>query len=171
MASTMLPDTRVPGTMVPVDERLPQVLPSDRLLESGKPVPALRQELRRIDDLSNAGSVLLCWAQPAAIIGLAVWLAHPVAYVVAAVLQGTSFARLAILGHEAAPAFVPFEAYRRSHFAHHKEEFGPNEPDMNLYVGYPITQASMRRKLWRDARGTTGWKNLTPLFLALRAPA
>jgi fatty acid desaturase len=190
MASTMVPDTLVPGTMVPVDERLPQVLPSDRLLESGKPVPALRQDLRRIDDLRNVGSVVLCWAQPAAIVGLAVWIAHPAAYLVAVVLQGTSFARMAILGHEAAhkllftnkrlndavgrwllayPAFVPFEAYRRSHFAHHKEEFGPNEPDMNLYVGYPITRSSLRRKLWRDARGTTGWKNLKPLFLALRS--
>lgn len=180
----------VPGSMVPVDDRLPQVLPSDRLLESGKPVPELRQQLRQIDDVRNVGSVLLCWAQPAAIIAGVVWIAHPVAYLVAIVLQGASHARLAILGHEAAhkllftnkrandivgrwllsyPSFVPFEAYRRSHFAHHKEEFGPNEPDMNLYVGYPITRASMRRKLWRDARGSTGWKNLKPLFFALRS--
>jgi fatty acid desaturase len=192
MASTMVPERTVPGTMVPVDDRLPQVLPSERLLESGKAIPEVRQELRRIDDVRNVGSVLLCWAQPLAIIGLAVWIAHPVAYVVAAVLQGTSHARLAILGHEAAhkllftnkrandvvgrwllayPAFVPFEAYRRSHFAHHKEEFGPNEPDMNLYVGYPITRASMKRKLWRDARGTTGWKNLKPLFQAVLSPS
>jgi fatty acid desaturase len=178
--------------MVPVDERLPQVLPTDRLLESGKAIPELRQDLRRIDDLRNVGSVLLCWAQPLVIIGLAVWIANPFAYLVAMVLQGTSHARLAILGHEAAhkllftnkrandvvgrwllayPAFVPFEAYRRSHFAHHKEEFGPNEPDMNLYVGYPITSASMKRKLWRDARGSTGWKNMKPLFLALTSPS
>ena len=66
------------------------------------------------------------------------------------------------------PAFLPFEAYRRSHFAHHKEEFGPNEPDIPLYRGYAITRASMRRKLWRDARGSTGWKLLKPLFGALR---
>jgi fatty acid desaturase len=183
--------TMVPLTMVPDAKVLPDVLPTERLLESGKPVPELRVELRRIDDLRNVGSVVLCWAQPAAIMAAAAWIAHPFAYVVAAVLMGFSHARLAILGHEAAhkllftnkrandlvgrwllayPAFVPFEAYRRSHFAHHKEEFGPNEPDMALYVGYPITKASFRRKLWRDARGTTGWKNLKPLFLALRSP-
>ena len=180
----------VPGTMVPVDDRLPQVLPSERLGDTGKALPPLRAELRRIDDVRNVGSVVLCWAQPAAIVGLAVWLAHPLAYLAAVVLQGASFARLAILGHEAAhkllftdkrfndwvgrwllayPAFVPFEAYRRSHFAHHKEEFGPNEPDIPLYRGYPITTASMRRKLWRDARGTTGWKLFKPLFGALRS--
>ena len=54
--------------------------------------------------------------------------------------------------------------YRRSHFAHHREEFGPNEPDMNLYVGYPITRASFRRKLRRDAVGVSGWKNLRALL-------
>ena len=42
---------------------------------------------------------------------------------------------------------------------------GPNEPDLNLYNGYPITEASFRRKLWRDARGTSGWKNLKGLLL------
>jgi fatty acid desaturase len=182
--------TMEPSTMVPTADRLPDVLPTDRLLESGKPVPALRHDLRRIDDARNVGSVVLCWAQPALVIAAAVWIGNPIAYVAAGVVMGTCHARLAILGHEAAhkllftnkrandfvgrwllayPAFVPFEAYRRAHFAHHKEEFGPNEPDMNLYVGYPITKDSFRRKLWRDARGSTGWKNLKPLFLAMRS--
>lgn len=176
--------------MAPPVELLPQVLPTERLTVSGMPVPALRAELRRIDDVRNVGSVLLCWVQAALTVGLAVWVAHPVAYAVAVVLMGPAFARFAILGHEAAhkllftnkrwndvvgrwllayPAFVPFEAYRRSHFAHHKEEFGPNEPDLNLYEGYPITRASLRRKLWRDAVGISGWKNLKPLLLALRS--
>ena len=177
-------------TMVPDAVALPDVLPTERLLESGKPAPVIRSGLRRIDDVRNVGSVLLCWAQPAATVALAAWWANPVGYVLAAVTMGFAHARLAILGHEAAhkllftdkrandvvgrwllsyPAFIPFEAYRRSHFAHHKEEFGPNEPDMNLYQGYPITKASFRRKMWRDARGSTGWKNLKALGLALRS--
>lgn len=190
MATTMVRRGTEPGTMVPTADRLPDVLPTDRLTATGMPVPAVRAELRRIASYRNVGSVVLCWAQVAATVGLAMWVANPAGYVVAAVLMGPAHARLAILGHEAAhkllftnkrwndvvgrwlvsyPAFVPFEAYRRSHFAHHKEEFGPNEPDMGLYAGYPITRSSWRRKLWRDARGTTGWKNLKPLFLALRS--
>jgi fatty acid desaturase len=178
-------------TMVPPAERLPEVLPTARLTASAMPVPAVRAELRRIASIRNVGSVVLAWLQPVAVCLAAVWIAHPLGYVAAVVVQGASHARMAILGHEAAhkllfrnkrandvvgrwllsyPAFVPFEAYRRAHFAHHKEEFGPNEPDMKLYVGYPITTASFRRKLWRDARGTTGWKTLKPLFLALRSP-
>ena len=176
--------------MVPPAQHLPEVLPTGRLTGSGMPIPAVRVKLRRIASIRNVGSVVMAWGQAIGVAVVAVWIAHPLAYVAAVVLQGASHARMAILGHEAAhkllftnkrandvvgrwllsyPAFVPFEAYRRSHFAHHKEEFGPNEPDMNLYVGYPITRASLRRKLWRDARGTSGWKSLKPLFLALRS--
>jgi fatty acid desaturase len=134
---------------------------------------------------------VLCWVQAFATIGLAVWIGHPLAYVAAFLLMGPAFARFAILGHEAAhkllftnkdwndrvgrwvlayPSFVPLDAYRRGHFAHHKDEFGPNEPDLNLYNGYPITRASFRRKLWRDARGTSGWKNLKGLLSAFTSP-
>lgn len=177
------------ATMVPPAERLPDVLPTDRLTASGLPVPELRAELRRIDDLRNVGAIALAWVQAVVTIGAAVVIGHPLAYVAGIVLMGPVFARFAIIGHEAAhkllftdkrwndlvgrwlvayPAFVPLDAYRRGHVAHHKEEFGPHEPDMNLYVGYPISRRSFRRKLVRDAVGISGWKNLKPLLLALR---
>ncbi len=174
-------------TMVPAADRLPAVLPTDRLTVSGMPVPELRTELRRIPNLRNAWAVAVAWIQAGVIIGLAAWAAHPVAYLLAVVAMGTTFARLAILAHEAAhkllfsnrslndhlgrwlcayPAFVPLEAYRRSHFAHHRDELGPKEPDMALYAGYPITRASFGRKLRRDAVGISGAKNLVPLLKA-----
>lgn len=176
--------------MVPAAELLPSVLPTDRLTASGLPVPEIRRELRQINDLRNVGSVVLCWLHAAVTIGAAIWIGHPVGYVVAIVFMGPVFSRFAILGHEAAhkllftnkrrndfvgkwfvayPAFVPFTVYRRGHFAHHKEEFGPNEPDMNFYVGYPISRASLGRKLRRDAVGISGWKNLKSLLKALRS--
>ncbi len=175
------------GGLVPPDDRLPDVLPTERLTESAMPVPEIRSELRRIDDVRNVATVALAWVQAAVTIGLAVWIAHPLAYAAAVVLMGPVFARFAIIGHEAAhkllftnkrlndavgkwlagyPGFVPLEIYRRSHFAHHKEEFGPNEPDMNLYVDYPVSRTSFRRKLVRDAVGISGWKNLKPLLRA-----
>ena len=178
-------------TMVPPAELLTDVLPTERLTASGMAVPEVRAELRRIRDLRNVGTVVATWAQALGTIGLAVWIGHPLAYAAAFLLMGPAFARFAILGHEAAhkllftnkrwndvvgrwlvayPSFVPLDGYRRSHFAHHKDEFGPNEPDMNLYNGYPITEASFRRKLVRDARGSSGWKNLKGLLLALKSP-
>jgi fatty acid desaturase len=56
------------------------------------------------------------------------------------------------------PAFTPTDLYRRGHMAHHRDEFGPDEPDIPLYRGYPIQRDSLRRKLVRDATGRTGWK-------------
>jgi fatty acid desaturase len=109
--------------------------------------------------------------------------------VVTFVLMGRAFALYGILGHEAAhrllfskrgandgigrwglsyPGFVPFDVYRRSHFAHHRDEMGPEEPDVNLYAKYPITRDSMGRKLRRDAFGNSGWKSLKGLFRGLR---
>ena len=178
-----------PLTMVPAPALLPDVLPTDRLTASAMPVPALRKDLRRIASFRNIGSVALCYAQGIATVWTAIWIGHPVGYVVAFVLMGPVFARFTSLGHEAShrllfrnkrandfvgrwlltyPSFFAFDAYRRVHFAHHKDEFGPNEPDLALYNGYPITKASFWRKMKRDAFGSSGWKNLKGLLLGLK---
>jgi fatty acid desaturase len=178
--------------MLPDADVLPDVLPTARLTRTGMPVPAVRAELRRIADVRNAVSVVALWAATVGLFVVTVAFHHPLVYLAAFLLMGTFFARFAILGHEAAhrllfsrrrvndvvgrwvlsfPAFVPFDLYRRSHFAHHREEFGPNEPDLNLYNGYPITRASFRRKLVRDAVGISGWKNLKPLLRSVLNPA
>ncbi|MCU1497314.1 MAG: hypothetical protein JWM47_1267 [Acidimicrobiales bacterium] len=173
---------------MPGSAALPDVLPTERLLVSAKAVPELRTELRRIAGFRNALTVTALWATIAALWAAAAWLHHPLGYAALFVLMGPVFARLAILGHEAAhrllfrnrtandlvgrwlldyPAFVPFDIYRRVHFAHHKDEFGPAEPDIPLYAGYPLPKASWRRKLFRDANGNSGWKNLKPLLRSL----
>jgi fatty acid desaturase len=176
-------------TMVPPAELLPDPLPTERLLANGKAVPEVRAELRRIPNLRNVGNVLSVWAQSFGLITLAVWIDHPLMWVATFVLMGRAFALYGILGHEAAhrllfskrwandfvgrwglsyPGFVPFDVYRRSHFAHHRDEMGPEEPDVNLYAHYPITRDSLGRKLRRDALGVSGWKNLKGLFRGLR---
>jgi fatty acid desaturase len=178
-------------TVRPGPSLLPDVLPTERLTASGRPVPDIRAELRRIPNLRNLFTVLGVYVQSFGVIALAVWLHHPLAWAAAFFLMGRAFALYAILGHEAAhrlmftgkrandvigrwfvayPAFVPFDIYRRSHMAHHKEEFGPDEPDMNLYNGYPLPRASLRRKLTRDMFFVSGWKNLKPLLKSMTRP-
>ena len=66
------------------------------------------------------------------------------------------------------PSFQAVMAYRRSHFAHHRDEMGPEEPDLSLYSGYPIPPDSARRKLRRDALGISAYKNFRGLFGAVR---
>lgn len=154
----------------------------------GRPTPEFRAELRRIPNLRNAISVASVWAQAVAVIVAAVMIDHPVAYVVAFFLIGRTHAQLLALMHESAhrllfrnkrandtvgrwllgyPAFVNTDGYRHVHMAHHREEFGPNEPDIPLYANYPITSRSFWRKMARDAFGRTGVRLLRQQFSAL----
>jgi len=175
------------GAMVVPAADLPDVLPSERLLAGGKAVPLLRSELRRIPEWRSWLAVLLIWPEAVAIVAAAIWLSHPAAWVAAFVLMGRQYARFASLGHEAVhrtlftnrrlndfvgrwvlsySTWVPFELYRRAHLNHHRDAMGPKEPDKALYRAYPITVASLRRNLIRDATGQTGLKLLRGLIKA-----
>jgi fatty acid desaturase len=178
-------------TMVPAVTRRPDVLPSERLLANGVAIPELRPALRHIDNLRNAGTVLSLWLSVVLVVGGAEWLNTWWSYVAAFALMGPLFVRFAILMHEAAhkllfthkrwndwigtwviayPVFTPIQLYRRAHFAHHRDEFGPDEPDLAFYRPYPCTRAALRRRLWRDAIGISGWKNFSPLIKSIRTP-
>ena len=178
------------ATMVADAAARPAVLPTDRLLATGVARPELRAPLRRIDDARNAWSVVVLWAWPLSMVGLALWWGNPLGLAAAFVLMGPVYVRFAILMHEAAhkllftnkrvndwigtwlvayPAWTPIGLYRRAHFSHHREEFGPEEPDMAFYGGYPCTRRTLRRRLVRDAVGISGWKNFSALVRAVRS--
>jgi len=171
-------------TMVPDHAARPDVLPTERLLANGMAIPELRPALRHIDNVRNAITVLSVWFYVVLIVGGAVWLDTWWSYLLAFIVMGPMYARFAILMHEAAhkllftnkrwndwigtwviayPVFTPVQLYRRVHFAHHKDEFGPQEPDLAFYRPYPCTRAALRRRLLRDAVGISGWKNFAPL--------
>ena len=176
MAHPRAVSARPLGGMQPGVEALGSPHATDLVRADGRPNPAFREELRRIPSWRNAVSVVSVWSQAVAVIALAVWWGNPVGYVVAFLLIGRTDAQLAALMHESAhrllfsnrrandlvgrwvlgyPVFTSTDAYRRVHMAHHRHEFGPDEPDIPLYAGYPITHASFRRKLVRDATGRT----------------
>ena len=165
--------------MLPDPAVLAEFEPTDRITSTGRPKPAFREELRRIPNTRNAFAVLALYAQTIGIVVAAVWINNPVVWLLAFLLMGRAHAQFAALMHEAAhrllfrnrrindwvgrwllgfPAFTPVDLYRRGHMAHHRDEFGPDEPDIPLYRGYPIAKDSFRRKLVRDATGRTGWK-------------
>ncbi len=187
-AEDFVVDVRL-GGMVPDQDALPDVLPTDRLLVSGKAVPAVRSELREIPNTRAALAVGATWAELLGVMTAAAWLNNPLMYGVAFIEGGRSVMKLNILGHEAAhrtlfsnrkandfvgrwvlsyPGWSPFDLYRRTHINHHRDEFGPKEPDTGLYANYPITKASMKRKLVRDATGQSGWRLLKGLGRAAK---
>ncbi len=177
------------ATLVPPPDALPDVLPTARLTARGMPVRELRDELRRIPTARNVIVVASAFAQTVGVVIAAAWLDTWWAYLLAFAQMGRGHCQLNILGHEAAhrllfpnqrandlvgrfvlayPTFQAFSAYRRAHFAHHRDELGPDEPDLALYRGYPLTRASLRRKLTRDLLFVSAWKNWRGLFGAAR---
>jgi fatty acid desaturase len=174
--------------MVPDQALLPDVLPTNRLIAGGKPVRGLRTGLRRLSDFRSALTVTGAVAQTYGVVAVAGYLDRWWACLAAFVLMIRGHALLNILAHEAAhrllftrqwlndaagrwllayPSLQAMLAYRRAHFAHHRDEMGPGEPDLGLYRGYPISRASFRRKLTRDALGVSAYKNLKLLARAV----
>jgi fatty acid desaturase len=177
------------ATMVPSTELLPDVLPTERLNARAMPVRPLRDDLRRIPTVRNVLTVVMALAQTFGVVIAAAVVDTWWAWVAAFLWMGRGHALLNILGHEAAhrllfpnrrindavgrwllayPTFQAFFAYRRVHFAHHRDELGPDEPDLSLYRGYPIPADSWHRKLRRDLLGESARKNFGGLLRAMR---
>ena len=193
MATATMASPRL-GGMSPAVAALPAAHETTRIRLDGRPQPDFRDDLRRIPSVRNGISVVLLYVQVAALVAATIvtpgwWrlLVWPIVFV----LMGRTHAQFASLMHEAAhrlllkkrslndwvgkwllgyPAFTTTEGYRRVHMAHHREEFGPDEPDIPLYANYPVSPASLRRKLTRDAEGRTGLKLMRQQLRGLRNP-
>jgi fatty acid desaturase len=159
--------------LVPTTEVLDDVLPSERLLANGVAIPELRASFRHISNWRNVRAVAMVWVWTALLAyGGVHWGAW--AAVVAFVLMGPVHARFAILMHEGAHRLL-FSKKRGNDYiaqwfvaypAHHREEFGPNEPDIAFYSGYPCQPRDLLRRLVRDAVGISGYKNFRALVVA-----
>jgi fatty acid desaturase len=178
----------MPVSIVPPPSALPDVLPNDRFNDRGMPVRELRDELRRIPNLRNVVAVTATLLQSYGVVVAAAVLNTWWAYLAAFLLMARGHVCLNILGHEAAhrllfsnrvandavgrflgySSYQAMLAYRRVHFAHHRDEMGPDEPDIGLYAGYPITKDSWHRKLRRDLFGVSAAKNFAALLASAR---
>jgi fatty acid desaturase len=177
-------------TLVPSAELLPDVLPTDLLNERGMATPVWRDELRHISNSRNVLTVMGALLQSFGVVIAAAYINTWWSYLAAFILMTRGHVCLNILAHEAAhrllftnrrandgvgrwllayPTYQAMLVYRRVHFAHHRDEMGPDEPDLDLYAGYPITRDSWHRKLRRDATGVSAYKNFRSLFRAVKA--
>ncbi|MSY28612.1 MAG: hypothetical protein F2732_02625 [Actinobacteria bacterium] len=174
--------------MVPDASVFTQIDGNEKILPNGHPTSQWRTELRHIPNFRNAISVTSIYVQTFFIIWVALELHNPITYVIAFPLMGRAHAQLLALMHESVHrllfrnrklndfagrwllgymSFVNTDGYRYVHMAHHREEFGPNEPDIPLYANYPITRASFWRKMRRDGLGSTGFRMLRGQFMSL----
>lgn len=127
-----------------------------------------------------------CWGVIA--LATAVGAVWPILIPVCVMVIGTRQLGLAILMHEAAhgglspdrrlneflghwlcavPVGASLDAYRPYHLAHHKYAQQAEDPDLVLSAPFPVSRASLRRKIIRDLTGQTFFKQR--VLFALKA--
>lgn len=154
--------------------------------------PAQIAALRRRSDGWGLGLVAHAWV----VIGLAMALVacfpNPLSWLVAVPVIGSRQLGLLILMHDGAhgmlantpwlnrllsqagcawPMFADANAYRRYHLRHHAHTLQPADPDLVLTGHYPISRASLWRKLKRDLLGQTGYAQRRAQLTAALGPS
>ena len=142
------------------------------------------EEIARFTARSDARALLAlasAWFPILAAAGLALWQPGPLTALLAVLVFGNRQLALAVLMHEAAhrtlarrlelgeligewfaagPIVQRMSLYRAHHRRHHRNTGTERDPDLRLATGYPVSAASLRRKLLRDLSGLTGLRQL-----------
>jgi len=66
------------------------------------------------------------------------------------------------------PMNISLADYRTYHLSHHRHAGTPRDPDLGFVAAYPVSRASLRRKLWRDLSGRTGLRDLRLMLARFR---
>lgn len=133
--------------------------------------------------------VLHCWGVIA--LAMAAGIVWPILIPLCIAIIGTRQLGLAILMHEAAhgglssnrsvndwlgqwlcavPVGADLTVYRPYHLSHHKYAQQPEDPDLVLSAPFPVSPASLRRKIIRDLTGQTFFKQRVLFALRSSSP-
>jgi fatty acid desaturase len=144
-----------------------------------------RRALLRIDPLASTWMVASNWLLIAAAMALVAWAPNPLTVIAALFVIGARQLGLGIVMHEAAhrtlfrnrrlndwvgnwlaayPIWVEVAPYRAYHLVHHRRTGTDQDPDLGLAAPFPVSRASLRRKVWRDLSGQTGWQQATAVL-------
>lgn len=148
-------------------------------------------DITRVSSWRGIWLVMHCWAVIIAVIAIATYWGNPAGWVLAVVLVGGRQLGLAILMHDAAhgllhpkrrfnnflgqwptgaAAGTDLQAYRTYHLTHHRYTQQAEDPDLSLSRPFPVSPASMRRKVIRDLTGQVFFKQRTAqAVMAMRA--
>lgn len=147
-----------------------------------------RQEIRELVEIRDWRawlSIAADWGLIGAAFALvAVW-PNPLSVAAAILVIGSRQLGLAILMHDGAhrallesralndwvanwlcayPVWNDVHPYRHYHLQHHAKTWTDEDPDLELANPFPITRASLTRKIWRDLSGQTGWKRFRAIL-------
>jgi fatty acid desaturase len=129
----------------------------------------------------GALSIALDWGLVFASFALVAAAPNVLSVIVALAVIGGRQLGLAVLMHEAAhrtlfanrrlnefagnwlcayPIWTDLKPYRAYHLQHHAKNWTAEDPDLGLATKFPVTRASLRRKIFRDLSGQVGWKRV-----------
>ncbi len=144
------------------------------------------KSLTRASDWAGARAVVFTWGVIIGSLALLARFPHPVTFVLVVIVLGGRQLALAVMMHEAAhgtlfrkrflndvvgdivcarPVWSDVRRYRKHHLAHHAHTGTERDPDLGLAAPFPITRASLVRKLLRDLTGISGLKRVLGLLL------
>lgn len=147
-----------------------------------------RDELNLFLNKSNwqaAYTIFLNWAIVGLSFVMVAWWPNPFTVILALVLIGGRQLGFGVLMHDcahnamfksdklnhwvgqwlcAAPILANIDTYWKIHARHHRLVGQADDPDLTNYQAYPVTRASLRRKMLRDLTGQTGVKILLGTF-------
>ena len=150
-----------------------------RLRASDLVAPKILKKLQRRSNLVGLALITHAWGMIFAAMALFYLFPNPLTFVLAVMIIGARQLGLAVLMHDAAhnalfrttnwnnwlsdwlcgyPMMARTDAYRRYHLQHHTRTQQDDDPDLILSKPFPITRKSLRRKLWRDLSGQTGYQ-------------
>ncbi|HEY2775209.1 MAG TPA: fatty acid desaturase family protein [Candidatus Binatia bacterium] len=141
-------------------------------------------DLLSFDDRRSWNALLVNWGLVFASMAMVARWPNPLTIVVALFAIGGRQLGMSILMHEAShrtlfrnrrlndfagnwlaayPVWSDLAPYRPYHLRHHAKNWTRDDPDLDLAMPFPISHASLRRKIWRDLSGQTGWKRVKAL--------
>ncbi|MCW5892968.1 MAG: fatty acid desaturase family protein [bacterium] len=170
-----MPDTAAPEAVA--DQAADRLPPAWRRALTREEI----RDLLRMRDWRSWTSLAVDWGLVFAAMAMVARWPNPLTIVLALFVIGARQLGFAILMHEAAhrslfadrrvndwvgnwlcayPIWSDTRPYRPYHLQHHAKNWTAEDPDIGLAMPFPITPASLRRKVWRDLSGQTGWKRL-----------
>ena len=153
--------------------------------------PDQLERVRKRSNWRGAYLVLHAWITIAGAMAIFAWFPNPATFILCAMVIGSRQLGLLILMHDgshgvlcasrrlndflsqwlcAFPTIADTFVYRRYHLHHHARTLHKGDPDVVPTGHYPITRASLRRKLLRDLTGRTAKSATHAICECARAP-
>ncbi len=149
------------------------------------------RDLRVIRDHRAWLTLLVNYGLIAASMALVAYVPNVLTVLLALLIIGTRQLGLAVVMHESShqtlfksrrlndfvgnwlaayPIYLSADMYRTHHIEHHAKTWTDEDPDLPLATPFPVTKASMLRKVARDLLGVTGTKQLIgTTYLVIKA--